>query len=63
MDKNEKLLRLLGEERNSFVQHCNKDIERLYGKIEGADYMLSRLMETIKENRNEEDKNEDEKRN
>lgn len=49
MDKNKELLRLLGEERNRFAQDCNRSIERLYGKIEGADYMLTRLMETIKE--------------
>lgn len=55
MKENKKLLRLLGEERNRFVQDCNKDIERLYGKIEGADYMLTRLMETIKENNDEEE--------
>lgn len=61
MEENEKLLRLLGEERNRFVQDCNTSIERLYGKIEGADYMLTRLMERIKEDRDEPKKVEEEK--
>lgn len=44
-EEKNKLLNLMGKERNSYSEHINKEIERLYGKIEGADYMLNRLLD------------------
>lgn len=43
-EEKNKLLDLMGQERNSYSEHINKEIERLYGKIEGADYLLNRLL-------------------
>lgn len=44
-EEKDKLLTLMGEERNSYTNHINKEIDRLYGKIEGADYILNRLID------------------
>lgn len=44
-EEKDKLLKLMGEERNSYSAHINREIDRLYGKIEGADYILSRLLD------------------
>lgn len=46
-EEKDKLLILMGKERNSYSEHINTEIERLYGKIEGADYMLNRLLDNI----------------
>lgn len=46
---NSKLLQILGEERNNYAKDCKENIEREYGKIEGADYMLTRFMERLRE--------------
>lgn len=55
-EEKNKLLELMGKERNSYSEQVNREIDRLYGKIEGADYMLNRLLDLI-HNDNEE-KNE-----
>ena len=47
-EEKDKLLILMGKERNSYSEHINNEIERLYGKIEGADYLLSRLLDYIR---------------
>lgn len=52
-EEKNKLLELMGKERNSYSEQVNKEVERLYGKIEGADYMLNRLLDYI-HNDNEE---------
>lgn len=52
-EEKNKLLELMGKERNSYAEHVNREIDRLYGKIEGADYMLNRLLDNI-HNDNEE---------
>lgn len=52
-EEKNKLLELMGKERNSYSEQVNKEIDRLYGKIEGADYMLNRLLDYI-HNDNEE---------
>lgn len=52
-EEKNKLLELMGKERNSYVEQVNKEVARLYGKIEGADYMLNRLLDHI-HNDNEE---------
>lgn len=46
-EEKNKLLELMGKERNSYSEQVNKEIDRLYGKIEGADYMLNRLLDYI----------------
>ncbi len=46
-EEKNKLLELMGKERNSYAEQVNKEIDRLYGKIEGADYMLNRLLDNI----------------
>jgi hypothetical protein len=56
-EEKDKLLTLMGEERNSYSAHINKEIDRLYGKIEGADYILNRLLDYFY-NDNEEDGND-----
>ena len=40
-EEKDKLLALMGEERNSYSEHIKREIDRLYGKIEGADYILN----------------------
>lgn len=52
-EEKNKLLELMGKERNSYSEQVNKEVARLYGKIEGADYMLNRLLDHI-HNDNEE---------
>lgn len=44
-EEKDKLLELMGKERNSYADHINKQVERLYGKVEGADYILNRLLD------------------
>lgn len=44
-EEKDKLLALMGEERNSYAAHINREVDRLYGKIEGVDYMLNRLLD------------------
>ena len=44
-EEKDKLLTLMGEERNSYSEHIKREIDRLYGKIEGADYILNRLID------------------
>ena len=53
MDNN--FFRELCEERNKYVADISKYIARDYGKIEGADVMLTKMIELLK------DKNESQK--
>lgn len=53
-EEKDKLLDLMGKERNSYSEHINKEITRLYGKIEGADYILNRLLDYFYNNSEEE---------
>ena len=43
-EEKDKLLELMKKECNSYARHINNETERLYGKIEGADYILNRLL-------------------
>jgi len=56
-EEKDKLLKLMGEERNSYSEHINKEIDRLYGKIEGANYILNRLLDNL--HNDSEDENKD----
>ena len=42
-----KILNRLAEERNNYAKDCNIRIEREYGKIMGADYMLQRILDVL----------------
>lgn len=44
-EEKDKLLDLMGKERNSYSEHIKNEVARLYGKIEGADYILNRLLD------------------
>ena len=44
-EEKDKLLDLMGKERNSYVEHLNNEAARLCGKREGADYILNRLLD------------------
>lgn len=43
----EKIFKLLAEDRNDFVVGCNRRISEESGKIKGADYMLQRLIDIL----------------
>ena len=58
-EEKDKLLDLMGKERNSYSEHINNEVARLYGKIEGADYMLNRLLDYIHSDSEVEDGNDD----
>ena len=58
-EEKDKLLILMGKERNSYSEHINKEIERLCGKIEGADFILNRLLDYIHNDSEVEDGNVD----
>ena len=62
-EEKDKLLTLMGEERNSYAEHINREVDKLFGKIEGADFMLHRLLDhfhndSYKPEESEETKNE-----
>lgn len=39
-EQKDKILKALAEDRNCYARDCQERIEKEYGKIEGADYML-----------------------
>ena len=47
-EQKDKILKVLAEDRNGYVRDCKERIEREYGKIEGADYMLQRFLDVLK---------------
>lgn len=44
-EEKNKILELMANERNSYAEHINKEVARLYGKIEGAEFILNRLLD------------------
>lgn len=48
-EQKDKILKALAEDRNNYARDCQERIEREYGKIEGADYMLQRFLDVLKE--------------
>lgn len=58
-EEKDKLLTLMGEERNSYTEHINREIDGLYGKIAGADYMLNRLLDYLHNDSHEPQESED----
>lgn len=47
-EQKDKILKALAEDRNNYARDCQERIEREYGKIEGADYMLQRFLDVLK---------------
>ena len=43
----DKILIALAEDRNAFAKDCNMRIEKEYGRIDGADYMLQRFLDIL----------------
>ena len=46
MDK-EKILKDMAETRNAYARECSTNIQREYGKIEGAEFMLQKIIALI----------------
>lgn len=46
-EQKDKILKALAEDRNNYARDCQERIEREYGKIEGADYMLQRFLDIL----------------
>ena len=46
-EEKNKLLALMEKERNSYSEHIKNEITKLHGKIEGADYILNRLLDYL----------------
>lgn len=46
-EQKDKILIALAEDRNNYARDCQRRIEREYGKIEGADYMLQRFLDIL----------------
>ena len=47
-EQKDKILKALAEDRNNYARECNERIEKEYGKIEGADYMLQRFLDVLR---------------
>ena len=47
-EQKDKILKALAEDRNEYARDCQERIEREYGKIEGADYMLQRFLDVLR---------------
>ena len=46
-EQKDKILKALAEDRNYYVRDCQRRIEKEWGKIEGADYMLQRFLDVL----------------
>lgn len=46
-EQKDKILKLMVEDRNNYARECNKRIEKEFGKIAGADYMLQRFLDIL----------------
>jgi len=47
-EQKDKILKALAEDRNNYARDCQERIEKEYGKIEGADYMLQRFLDVLR---------------
>ena len=47
-EQRDKLRELLGVERNRYAEDRKRVIEKEYGKIEGADFMLSQMLNYLR---------------
>ena len=48
-EEKDKIIKTLVENRNNYARDCGIRIEREYGKIAGADYMLQRFLDILSE--------------
>ena len=48
IEQKDKIIKALVEDRNNYARDCGRRIEREYGKIEGADYMLQRFLDVLR---------------
>ena len=46
-EQKDKILKALAENRNDYARDCQRRVEREWGKIEGADYMLQRFLDVL----------------
>ncbi len=46
-EQKDKILKVMAEERNNYARDCNGRIEKEFGKIAGADYMLQRFLDVL----------------
>ena len=47
-EQKDKILKVMAEERNNYARGCNERIEKEFGKIAGADYMLQRFLDVLR---------------
>ena len=48
-EQKDKIFKLLAEDRNDYASDCNRRIAKENGKIEGADYMLQRFLDVLRQ--------------
>jgi len=48
-EEKDKILKVLAEDRNDYVINCNRRIAEENGKIKGADYMLQRFLDALRD--------------
>lgn len=46
-EQKDKILKALTEDRNDYMRNCQRGIEKEWGKIEGADYMLQSFLDVL----------------
>lgn len=46
-EQKDKIFIVLAEDRNNYARDCQRRIEKEYGKIEGADYMIQRFLDIL----------------
>ena len=50
-EQRDKIMTLMADERNRYSEERSRVIARENGKVEGADYMLNRLLEILRDER------------
>ena len=46
-EQKDKILKVMAEDRNNYARDCDRRIAKESGKIEGADYMIQRLLDVL----------------
>ena len=46
-EQKDRILKKLVDDRNSYAKDCDRRIEKEFGKIDGADYMLQRFLDIL----------------
>ena len=47
-EQKDKLIKLLVNDRNDYASACNRRIVKEEGRIDGADYMMERLLDILR---------------